>query len=391
MQELIATGCFHSALPDGRATLGAVRRAKADGALVIDAGDFFSGSAFYAFSEGRVEQRLLAELYDVVVPGNHDLADLMRLTDPLGFPPVVCANLRPPAAFRGRWVSGLTLRGSTRVVGIVGYLGAQAFEAIPKEERDGFDFRPPTADLIAAEAEALRREGAEIVIGVSHSGFLDDVADQEAGWPLDTVIAAHCHSPWSHWADGSRHVAKPPASGKGLLRLRIGGNGLESISQHLNADGARDFDDRLDEDLAGFSAWGAERLAALHEPLPDRDSVARRLVGRGLAAAGTGSFLLNTYTLRGGLPGTVTRRDLFRCAPFDSELVILDAGHQVEDLILRARELGEDVTASATTPAGPHSIATTRYLAGRLAVAFRPLDPPCSLHDLLIDLAQESR
>ncbi|NYV72809.1 phosphodiesterase [Streptomyces sp. UH6] len=389
MQDLIATACFHSALPDGQTTLGAVRQAKMNGALVIDAGDFFSGSAFYAFSAGRIEQRILTELYDAVIPGNHDLVDLLRLADPAGFPPVVCANLRPPSAFRGRWVSALTLRGKARTVGVVGYLGEQAFEAIPQKERAGFVYSAPTARMIASEAERLRREGAEFVIGVSHSGFLNDVADQEAGWPLGTVIAAHCHSPWSHWADGGRHVAKPPASGDGLLRLQISGDGLEGVSHIRNADVATDLD-RLDKDLADFTSWGAERLGTLHKPLPDRDSVARRLASRGRAAAATSSFLLNTYTLRSGLPGTVTRRDLFRCAPFDSELVVLDAGHQIEDLIRRARELGEDVTASATPP-GLHSVATTRYLAERLALAFRPLDRPCTLHDLLIDLAQESR
>lgn len=100
---------------------------------------------------------------------------------------------------------------------MVGYLGLQAFEAIPAQERAGFTFRDPTAELIGAEAARLREAGADVVIGVSHTGFLADVADQEAGWPLDVVVAAHCHSPWSHWTTGDRHVAKPHFSGEAVV------------------------------------------------------------------------------------------------------------------------------------------------------------------------------
>ncbi|MEU9599825.1 phosphodiesterase [Streptomyces sp. NPDC048109] len=392
MQELIATGCFHSALPDGHGALSALRAAREAGALTVDAGDFFSGSAFHTYSGGRVEERLLAELYDAVVPGNHDLPDLMRLRHPETFPPVVCANVSPPPAFAGRWTSGLVLHGASLRVGIVGYLGEQAYGAIPVAERAGFTYRAPTAALIAAEADALRSAGADVVVGVSHSGFLTDVADQEAGWPLSTVIASHCHSPWTHWAKQNRHVVKPAAQGGGLLRLDLGVDGPVSVRHDSIAAGSPACPlPGLDAELAAFAAWGAHPVGRLAAALPEREDVARLLAARARLRTGADAFVLHTYTLREGLPCEVTRAALWACAPFDSDLVVLDDAHPPCAFAERARELGEDLTV-APSPAGdePGRIATTAYLAERLGLPARPPAQPCTLHGVLTSCLETS-
>lgn len=384
MLEVIATGCFHSALPEGRAALAAVRSAKAAGAVIIDAGDFFSGSAFHAFSQGRVEEDLLSELYDVVVPGNHDLLDLMRLRAPDRFPPVVCANLRPPKAFPGRWVSGLVVERGGHRLGVVGYLGRQAFEAIPEAERADFTYVDPTAELIGAEADRLREAGADVVVGVSHAGFLADVADQESGWPLPVVVAAHCHSPWSHWTKAGRHVTKPPAGGAGLLRLALGPSGPQRVTQQTCPPAASG-GDGLDAALEAYKRWGNALLGTLDEPLPNRRDVARRLAEHARSSLGAQTFALNLYTLRGGLPQTVTRQDLMACAPFDSDLVLLDAPCPLDVLTLGASRIGEElIAATSDTPAGP--VATTRYVADRLGLPAHRVNPPRTLREALTDL-----
>ncbi|MYU06046.1 phosphodiesterase [Streptomyces sp. SID8366] len=391
MQQLIATGCFHSALPDGRRALSALRSARKVGALVVDAGDFFSGSAFHAFSGGRVEEGLLAELYDAVVPGNHDFPDLMRLRRPEAFPPVVCANVSPPAAFAGRWTSGLLLHGAGLRVGIVGYLGEQAYEAIPQAERAGFTYRAPTAMLIAAEAEALRSAGADVVVGVSHSGFLVDVADQEAEWPLTTVISSHCHSPWTHWTQGTRHVAKPAAQGAGLLRLDLGVDGLLSVRHDDPAASGGPEQPHVEAELKAFTAWGDQPVGRLASALPRREDAARLLAAGALHATGADAFVLNTYTLRAGLPSEVTRAALWASAPFDSDLVVLDGTHSPRALAAQARELGEALTV-APAPASDRSgrIATTAYLAGRLGLPARLPAQPCTLHGALTAFLETS-
>ncbi|MET8605671.1 metallophosphoesterase [Streptomyces rubiginosohelvolus] len=390
MQEVIATGCFHSALPEGQALLEAVSAAKAAGALVLDAGDFFTGSAFSVFSRGRTEERVLAALYDAVVPGNHDLGPLMDLDDPDRFPPVVCANLRPPAGFRGRWTSGLVLTGAACRVGVIGYLGRQAFEAIPLHERAGFTFRAPDAALIAKERDRLLAAGAEYVIGVSHSGFLGDVAEQQEHWPLEVVVASHCHSPWSHWAQGSRHVAKPPAAGRGLLRMRLDANGAHHVAQELTCSSMpRRAVDDLERDVADFAAWGAVVLGSLPRAVPDRREVGRMIADHARILLDADLFLLNTYTLRGGLPATVTRQDLHSCAPYDSDLVVLEERPDLDGLVNSAGTLGEDVIVSRTRDR-PARIATTRYLAQRLGLRARAPVPHLTLHTTITDLLKES-
>ncbi|MEV6379036.1 metallophosphoesterase [Streptomyces sp. NPDC051773] len=387
MLEVIATGCFHSALPNGRAALAAVRSAKAKGAVVVDAGDFFSGHAFHAFSQGRVEERLLSELYDAVVPGNHDLPDLMRLRVPNHFPPVICANLRPPAAFAGRWVSGLMLQRGAHRLGVVGYLGRQAFEAIPVQERADFTYCDPTAELIGAEAARLRRAGADIVIGVSHTGFLTDVAAQEAGWPLNVVVAAHCHSPWSHWTEAGRHVAKPPAGGVGLLRLVLDPTGCHRVAQEACPPGAPS-GDGVEADLDAYAEWGYELIGTLDTPLADRRDVARRLTEQARRSLGAQTFVLNLYTLRSGLPQAVTRQDLMACAPFDSDLVVLDAACPLDVLTARAHAVGEEVVAATLDSPGQATVATTGYFADRLGLSAHRVHPPRTVRDTLTDLVR---
>ncbi|UUU31976.1 metallophosphoesterase [Streptomyces sp. CA-210063] len=387
---LVVTTDFHSAVPGGRATLAAVRQWRARGALVVDAGDFFGGNAFHEFSAGRVEERLLAELYDALVPGNHDLTDLMRLADPGRFPPVVCANLRPPDGFAGRWASSLLLPEREPRVGIVGYLGQQAFETIPPAERAGFQFVPPTADLIATERDRLLSEGADVVIGVSHTGFAHDVTDQEHGWPLKLVVAGHCHSPSYHWASAGRHVVKAPEVGAGLLRIALDRTDghifrIETFTPSANVPPRPD---GLEEALTEYAAWGSEQVGTLPARLDTREDVAQLLTERARTAAGADAFVLNLGSLRAGLPQTVTRQSLMDCVPFDADLVLVDSTHPVETVLAAARQLGEEPVASTQAASGTSAcaIATTSYLAERLGLAARPAIPPRTLRDTLTDL-----
>ncbi|WP_258540049.1 metallophosphoesterase [Streptomyces ipomoeae] len=389
---LVVTTDFHSAVPGGRAMLAAVRQWRARGALVVDAGDFFGGNAFHEFSAGRVEERLLAELCDALVPGNHDLADLMRLADPGRFPPVVCANLRPPDGFGGRWASSLLLPEREPRLGIVGYLGQQAFEATPPAERAGFRFVPPTADLIATERDRLLSAGANIVVGVSHTGFAHDVTDQEQGWPLKLVVAGHCHSPSYHWASAGRHVVKAPEVGAGLLRIaldRMGGH-VFSIETLTSSAYLPPEPDGLEEVLTEYVAWGGEQVGTLPTRLDTREDVAPLLAERARSAAGADVFVLNLGSLRAGLPRAVTRQSLMDCAPFDAGLVLVDGTHPVEAVLAAARQLGEEPIASTQAASGTSAcaIATTSYLAERLGLAARPAIPPRTLRDTLTDLVR---
>lgn len=391
---LVVTNDFHSAVPEGRRLLEALRRRRAAGALVVDAGDFFGGNAFHEFSQGRVEQELLAGLYDALVPGNHDVADLMRLSTPDRFPPVVCANMRPLDHFAGRWESGLVLDTRAGRVGIVGYMGVQAFAAIPVQERCGFTFREPTGALLARERDRLFAAGADTVIGLSHSGFAHDITDQEQDWPLPLVVSGHCHSAWYHWSADGRHVVKAPENGRGLaeLELDLSAAGRTRVTVETFPSGPPSAPDGLEQTVAAYTQWGAAPLGRLTAALPAREDVARAAAEQGRAAVGADAFLLNLAVLRAGLALQVTRRALADCAPFDADLVVLDDAHTLQAVCDRARALGEEpVTALAPCRAiGQRgTLATTRYLADRLNLPARAATPPRTLRGVLADLLQE--
>jgi 5'-nucleotidase len=364
---LVATTDFHSSIPDGLATLEALARFRDTGALLVDAGDFYGGNAFHEFSRGRYEEEIAAGLFHAMVPGNHDFADLQRLRDPKRYPPVLCANVIPPDSFPGRWEPGLLLPERGLRVGVVGYIGAQAFAAVPADERAGFTFKEPTPELLALEHARLRAAGADVVIGVSHSGLERDIAFQTSGEsPFDIIVAAHCHCSYYQWSDGGRHVVKAPELGAGLLRidLRDGGTTSFAVEHHRGPASAAAPGSNA---LAPFRAWGDTVLGTLPEPIGERTELAHRLCERARTATGADAFLLNLATLRTGLPAAVTRRALADAAPFEGPLVRLRGRHLFADLERRALEYGEEpVLATGGLDRG--SVVTTTYLASRLGI-----------------------
>jgi 5'-nucleotidase len=337
-----------------------------------------------------VEERLLADLYDAVVPGNHDLADLLRLREPGRFPPVVCANLTPPSSFAGCWEPGLVLQSRAGLrVGIVGWLGAQAYDAVPAAERDGYAFEEPTPALLAAQRDRLLGMGADVVVGVSHSGFLTDVDLQLAGGPLDIIVAGHCHSPHYHWAVPPRHVVKPPECGTGLLRIELRSNAEPSFAFDYPSGAAGWAADYVPQAIADFRVWGSEPVGRLHAALPDRRALADVVAGRMLAATSADAFVLNLGTLRAGLPSQVTREALIAAAPFDAHVVVLRGDHQLSEVLRLAEDRGESPVVSSALIGDTGTVATTAYVAERLELPASPADPPVSLRRILTELAQE--
>jgi 5'-nucleotidase / UDP-sugar diphosphatase len=175
--------------------------------LLTSAGDFMSGTPFsWLLLEGEApELTLMAALgYDVVTLGNHEFdfgsERLAEYLETAGFPnaagrtAIVATNARPPAghplADRGiRRTHLVTLANGLRV-GFVGLLGEGAARYAPAAAPVAF------ADAQEAAAEgvaALRRQGAQVVIAVTHSGLAEDRALVRAVPGIDLVLGGHDH------------------------------------------------------------------------------------------------------------------------------------------------------------------------------------------------------
>lgn len=168
------------------------------GALLLHAGDLFQGSIFFNAYTAIPEIRLLQALgCDAMAVGNHDLdlgPDALLQTFDAGFGggagfPLLSSNLdlsqTPDLAGRVhpyvmKQVSGIR-------VGIFGMTVPDPLENVPP----GF----VGEDLVGsaqASVDALRAAGADVVIGLTHLGGLDEVvAENVTG--IDLIIGGHSH------------------------------------------------------------------------------------------------------------------------------------------------------------------------------------------------------
>ncbi|WP_132255401.1 bifunctional metallophosphatase/5'-nucleotidase [Methylobacterium segetis] len=202
MQEVDGRGGF--------ARLNAVvkaERARGVPMLYAHAGDTLSPSLMSGIDRGaHIVELLDLAPPDVFVPGNHEFdfgpsVFLQRMGE-ASFP-VLAANLRDGA---GRPLTGvqdwiLVTLGGVRV-GVVGI----ALASTPEKSQSG-DLRfGPEMETLADQAEQLRREGAEIVVGVAHTARPTDRAIVAAGL-VDILLSGHDHDLLVHY-DGQRVLAE---------------------------------------------------------------------------------------------------------------------------------------------------------------------------------------
>lgn len=390
MITIVGTNDFHSALSPGLGTLAALLRWKAAGAILLDAGDFFAGSSFHEFAGGRPAASVLSSLFDAIVPGNHDLADLTRNPPFDEMPIVVCSNLNPPSSFPSTWVSSLLLRRGDVGVGVVGFIGEQSFFAVPPTEREGFAFTPPSFESLADRCNLLRTNGADVVVGISHTGFQSDVRLQQEHALFDVLLSSHCHSKDYVWADehGRRLVIKAPECGQGLSRIRLDRLGPREACVEWPLP---DTDAQtqcfsmwpwLKQCLSDFDVWQQELIGHLDGDHPvTRMELTIRIADAALLETDADVVILNVGAVRHGLPATVCRGDLADALPFDSDFVRGSLPAPVDDLVNRSRDLGEDVIVRPVKKDSA-SFATTRYVAHRLGLPYMEITPPLTLRTI---------
>ncbi len=180
----------------GFARLAAIvkaERAKDKHVLVVHAGDAFSPSLMSGFDKGEHIVALLNALnLDIFVPGNHEFdfgkEVYAKRIGEAEFP-VLAANLR------GADGQKLPKHQDHMLVDIegvkVGITGASLDET-PNTSSSGDLKFASTVDTIAAEAKALKSEGADLTVSITHSTLRDD-------WKMfnahlaDVLITGHTH------------------------------------------------------------------------------------------------------------------------------------------------------------------------------------------------------
>ena len=165
--------------------------------LVLDAGDNFQGSLFYTTYKGAAEVEFLNDMkIDAMTVGNHEFDDgegpLAAFLDKAQFP-VVTANLvvDDQSKLGNRIKKSIVLDIGGQKIGIVGAVTTETPElASPGPHVKITD----DAAAISAEVDALKSQGVNKIIALTHVGYPRDVEKIAKIAGVSVVVGGHSHT-----------------------------------------------------------------------------------------------------------------------------------------------------------------------------------------------------
>lgn len=181
-------------------------RARGGPVLFTHGGDTFSPSLMSNFDKGAHIVRLTNMIRpDVFVPGNHEFdfgkAVFFERLSEVQFP-VFAANLRDA---QGRVLPQIRPSGIRDLGGVrVGFVGL-AYDRTPEVSQPGDLTFLPSLDVLRTEAAALRKAGADMIVGVAHADrSTDDAILSER--IVDVLLTGHVHDLAIRYDGVSLHV-----------------------------------------------------------------------------------------------------------------------------------------------------------------------------------------
>ena len=234
--------------------------------LLLDAGDFLGGSAFawLALQGHSAELTLMQRMrYDAVVIGNHEydygpdvLAQYLLNAD---YPEahretlVLAANTEAPA---NHPLAALSLYRNTGMfelanglkVGVFGLMGESATLLIAEPGEVRFTGAYEAARRAIAE---LREEGADVIIGITHSDLDEDIQLAGEVEGIDVIVGGHCHTALHRpLRKGSTVIVKAGQLGAYLGQLELAYNPDTGEVRVRNEENNRPFLIAIDNSLA---------------------------------------------------------------------------------------------------------------------------------------------
>ena len=165
--------------------------------VVLDAGDNFQGSLFYTTYKGAAEVEFLNDMkIDAMTVGNHEFDDgegpLAAFLDKAQFP-VVTANLvvDDQSKLGNHIKKSIVLDIGSQKIGIVGAVTTETPElASPGPHVKITD----DAAAISAEVDALKSQGVNKIIALTHVGYPRDVEKIAKIAGVSVVVGGHSHT-----------------------------------------------------------------------------------------------------------------------------------------------------------------------------------------------------
>ena len=312
--------------------------------FLLIAGDMLQGTPYSTVYRGEAEFACLNEMaVSAMCLGNHEfdygqqnLRDLMALAN---FP-VLSANIRVTGeagddAFTQKiaWLEA----GDKRVL-VIGLTTPETPITTAPRNVVGlaFDEAAPTAEDIIKEYG----EDADVIVGLTHLGFENDLALAKAVPALDVVVGGHTHTEVDTPAKvGDTLVCSAYEYGiyLGRMDLDVDDEGAVSMTAYelVPVTAVVPGDEAVSSVIDGFKSGLSEKLGVVVgsvDTVLKREAISERETNFGdfvadvmREAAGADVALVNAGGVRADLgPGEITLGDVLTALPFGNEVLVLD-------------------------------------------------------------------
>ncbi|MDD4159278.1 MAG: metallophosphoesterase, partial [Proteiniphilum sp.] len=166
--------------------------------LLFDAGDFLQGTPYFNLFKGKAEVETMNLMgYDAATLGNHEfdygLGVLEEVVRTARFP-IVSSNYdfsETPLA--GKIKPYLILKKDGVKIGVIG-VNVQPKGLISSANYDGMTFLDPVTTANELAVRLRTQYKCDLIIALSHLGYLPDTRLAEASRNIDIIIGGHSHT-----------------------------------------------------------------------------------------------------------------------------------------------------------------------------------------------------
>ena len=337
----------------------------ADGSLMLDSGDTFHGQSIATLVKGESVAKLMKACgYDAMTTGNHDWSygkDRLKELGGIANVKILSGNIKNTDGTSffdtDAFVKEITKNGKTLKIGVFGVSDPEMKNKTTPSNVEGLDFQDAVA-YARKEAAALKAEGCDVVIALSHTLNPKNVAAQVDG--VDLWLCGHEHIELSESVttpDGSTTYVSE--SGYYLNTV-----GLIDLNCTMDEDGSVHVDynkTSVDYEAAQNYPKDASVTAVLDSIKAENETVLNRVIGTSpveldgiwehirIGQTNLGNVITDAYLLATGADiafenaggirasiaaGTVTYGDVINVSPYGNYVVTKKlTGAQIKEML----------------------------------------------------------
>ena len=381
----------------------------ADGSLMLDSGDTFHGQSIATLVKGESVAKLMKACgYDAMTTGNHDWSygkDRLKELGGIANVKILSGNIKNTDGTSffdtDALVKEITKNGKTLKIGVFGVSDPEMKNKTTPSNVEGLDFQDAVA-YARKEAAALKAEGCDVVIALSHTLDPKNVAAQVDG--VDLWLCGHEHIELSESVttpDGSTTYVSE--SGYYLNTV-----GLIDLNCTMDEDGSVHVDYKktsVDYEAAQNYPKNASVTAVLDSIKAENETVLNRVIGTSpveldgvwehirIGQTNLGNVITDAYLLATGADiafenaggirasiaaGTVTYGDVINVSPYGNYVVTKKlTGAQIKEMLETSLTIQKNCIAandSGEWDAWPNDSGSYLQVGG-ITVRFDPAQP----------------